>query len=287
MKNHFVICDLFGFCVLSFVISQFSGRARAQDLSSSSWQFRWKQGQVLNYRIEHVTKATETTGTTKVERTEVASRLNIVKRWQVQSVDANGIATLQMSITAMRNEQIRPNGDVLLFDSIAPEKSTPGLREQMERYIGKPLAGLRVDRYGKVVEVLKGSATQFESDPPLVLRLPPETPVASRPWERVYQVTLDPPYGTGEKYDGTQRYSLAKIADGLATIEIATTLKLPENVAERIPLLQKQPAGQVVFNVRAGRIENVHLQVDQTVAGHQGPNSSYRFQSTYREQYTP
>jgi hypothetical protein len=256
-----------------------AGGVRAQ---TPAWHFHWKQGQVLTYRIEHVTKATEAVGR---DRFEVSSKLNLVKRWQVQGIDDKGVATLQMSVVAMRNEQIRPNGDVLLFDSTHPDKSTPGLKEQMAKYVGKTLAVLRVDGQGKVVEVIKGSAAQFESDPPLSLRLPQGTPVPGQSWERLYQITLEPPYGTGEKYKGTQRCTVTKIADGLALIQLATKLQMPDNVSERVPLLQKQPHGTIVFNVNAGRVQRAEMHVDETLQGHQGENSSYHFQSVYREEF--
>jgi len=255
-----------------------SGNVRAQ---TQPWQFHWQPGQVLTYRIEHVTKATETVGS---NRFEVGAKLNLVKRWQVQSIDDKGIATLQMSVVSMRNEQLRPNGEVVVYDSANPAKSTPGLKKQLEKYVGKPLAVLRVNGQGKVIEVIKGAAAQFESDPPLGLRLPLAVPGVGQSWERLYQITLEPPYGTGEKYQGVQRYTVTKISDGLATIQLATNLKMPENAAERVPLMQKQPAGEIVYNIQAGHVQRADLRVDQTVQGHQGENSSYRFQSVYREE---
>jgi hypothetical protein len=267
-----------------WMVAMFGGLTLAGNVQAQAgaWQFHWKQGQALTYRIEHITKATETVGR---NRFEVSAKLNLVKRWQVQAIDGTGIATLQMTVVSMRNEQVRPNGEVLLFDSAHPDKSTPGLKEQMEKYVGKPLALLRVDQQGKVVEVIKGSAAQFESDPPLSLRLPQDPPTAGQSWERLYQVTLEPPYGTGEKYRGTQRCTVTKIADGLATIQLVTTLQMPENAGERVPLLQKQPHGEIVFNIQAGRVQRTEMHVDQSLQGHQGENSSYHFQSVYREQY--
>jgi hypothetical protein len=133
--------------------------------------------------------------------------------------------------------------------------------------------------------VIKGLAAQYESDPPLTLRLPQGSVMLGQTWERLYQITLNPPYGTGEKYQGTQRYTVTKIAGGLATIQLATKLQLPESVSERVPLVQKQPQGEIVFNIQAGRVQSAELHVEQSLQGHQGQNSSYRFQSMYREQY--
>lgn len=252
--------------------------SRAQSLSG---HFHWSKGQVLHFRVEQITKVTEVAGGKKVD---TASKLNLVKRWEVKEVD-QGTATVQLSITAMRHEQQRPNGEILRYDSTNPDKSTPELREQMSKYIGQTLAILRVDGQGKVLEVLKGSANQYESDPPFVLRLPAQSLALGQAWERSYQITLDPPLGTGEKVPSLQKYQVTALANGLATIRMHTDLKLPGAIAERIPLLQKQPEGEIVFNIPAGRVQTVNLHIEKELQGHQGEGSSYRFVSTYKEQY--
>src|SRR5262245_49816115 len=94
------------------------GPAAAQ---GAPWRFRWQPNQVLTYRVEHVSSASEVVGSNKVE---TSSKVNLVNRWQVLAVDAQGSATLQLSLTALRHEQTRPGGEVLLFDSANPDKST-------------------------------------------------------------------------------------------------------------------------------------------------------------------
>src|SRR5580704_3706737 len=88
-----------------------TGTASAQ---TADWRFRWQQGQTLYYRAQHTTDVAEVVGGNKVE---TKSKVNLVRGWKVVAVDADGTATLEMSISALRNEQTRPNGEVLLFDS--------------------------------------------------------------------------------------------------------------------------------------------------------------------------
>jgi len=248
---------------------------------STSGHFHWVKGKTIYYRVEQTTKVTEVVGGKK---TETGSKLNLVKRWEVQDVDAKG-ATVRLSITAMRHEQHRPNGEILRFDSTNPDKSTPEMREQMGKYIGQTLAILRVDGQGKVLEVIKGSANQYESDPPFVLRLPAEPLLVGTAWERTYHITLDPPLGTGEKIASRQKYQVTALANGLATIRMNTDLKMPTPVSERMPLLQKLPEGEIIFNIPAGRVQSVDLHIDKELQNHQGEGSSYRFVSSYKEQY--
>jgi hypothetical protein len=256
-----------------------------------SWRFRWQAGQVLIYRVEQNTSASEVVDGKK---TDSSTKLNNTKRWQVLDVDAAGVATLQMSLTALRLETTTPSGEVLHFDSAEPQNSNPQMREQLAKYVGPPLIVLRVNPQGKVVEVKEckfGSPNRLESDPPFVLTLPADDG-ASANWHREYQITLDPPQGTGEKYAAVQKYSVKSTAIKpagnvpIATLVLTTELKTqPEAAADQAPLLQMQPHGEVVFNLQAGIMETARLNIDKELKDHQGEGSSYRFQSTYHEQY--
>src|SRR5207249_4975021 len=106
---------------------------------------------------------------------ETRTKLNLTKRWQVLDVDAAGVATLQLALASLRLETTTPSGGVLLFDSQDADKSDPHMREQLGRFVGQPLALLRMDSQGKVVEVKEskhGPASRFETEPPFVLVFP-------------------------------------------------------------------------------------------------------------------
>jgi hypothetical protein len=251
--------------------------AASSAFAQASWQFRWEKGQTLTYKIKHVTSVVEVVENT---RNTTQSSLDLVNRWQVGEVDAKGIATMTLTLVAMRNEQRRANGETLLFDSQNPDKSTPELREQMNKYIGQTLAVLRVDSFGSVHEVKQGSASAFAAEPPFVVVFAEGKPAAGQRWGRAYNVVLDPPFGTGEKFQAEQRYECKKIDAGKASVTLATTFKtMPDNARERLPLLQKDLQGEIVFDVQAGRLISARLTIDKTVENHQGNGSSYHFKS--------
>src|SRR5438552_394626 len=126
------------------------------------WQFQWKKGQVLTYKIKHTTGVVEVVdGTTNMSN----STLDLVNRWQVTDLDDKGVATLALTLISMRNEQKRANGETLLFDSQNLEKSTPELRDQMKKYIGATVAVVRLDGYGRVIEVKQGNAATYDAEP--------------------------------------------------------------------------------------------------------------------------
>jgi hypothetical protein len=260
--------------------------ASAASAQTGGWRFHWQMGQVLTYRVEQSMTASEVINGAKVESRD---RLFLTKRWQVVAVDAQGVATLQMSLTAMRRETTTPGGDVIFFDSANLEKSEPQVREQLSRYLNQPLAVLRLDGKGRVVEVKEskyGPASKYESDLPFTIALPDAAPTAGQGWERTYKITLDPPLGTGEKYDAVQKCVCKAVNGNLATVGVAASVKtLPMAVGDQTPLLQSQPEGEVVFDMQNGRVQSVNLRVDKELKNHQGEGSSYHVQSTYIEQY--
>jgi hypothetical protein len=253
--------------------------------SAQAPRFRWQTGQVLTYRTEHNTVASYVMGDNK---SETRTRVQSVKRWQVMGVDDAGVATLRLSLTALFFETQPPQGDPLRFDSANPDKSTPELRKQYENYVGQPLVVIRIDPQGKVVEVKEArpgfaSAAKFESDPAFRLWLPAEPLKADLNWERAYQITLEPPQGTGEKYAAVQRYKCKGIADNQATVALTTEVQNgPAAAEDQIPLWQMQPEGEIVFDVSAGRMQKATLRIDKEAKTEGG---STRFQSVYVEEY--
>jgi hypothetical protein len=245
----------------------------------------WQAGQMLTYRVEQVTFASDAAGDNKAE---TRTKLNLLKRWQVVSVDAAGAATLQLSLASLRLETTTPGGDKLLFDSIEPEKSAPEMREQLGKFVGKALALLRVDSQGRVLEVKEskfGPASRYENELPFVGVLPADGLKPGQEWQRDYKITLEPPAGAGEKYDAVQKYVCKSVVDGVATATMTTALKTPLPPAEQAPLLQLQPEGEIVFDLKAGRLKSASLKIDREVNCHQGEGSSYHVQATYTEEF--
>jgi hypothetical protein len=254
--------------------------------SAAPPQLRWTTGQTLVYKAEQVTQAVETLGD---DKSETRSRLNLGKRWQVVAVDANGIATLQLTLTSMRLETVTPSGTTMLFDSTAPDKSTPAMRDQLSKFVGAPLAVLRVDGYGRVLEVKEskfGSASRYEVEPPFGGVLPGALPQVGQGWDRTYQITLEPPQGTGEKFAAVQHYACKAVTPAALTVGVTTEVKnLPAAPGDQVPLLQLQPQGEIVYDLQNGRLQKANLVIDRTLANHQGEGSNYRLVSSYVEEY--
>jgi hypothetical protein len=246
----------------------------------------WKTGQVLSYKVEHVTYASDQVGDAK---TETKSKLQVTKRWQVLEVDKAGIATLQLSLTSLMQERTTPKGEVLRFDSANPEKSTPQLKEVFSKFLDKPISKIRVDARGQVVEVIEtkfGTGSSFENELPFVTTLPAGPWKGEASWDRTYKITLDPPLGTGEKYDAVQQFTCKALKNGLATVALTTQVKNPPKAAaDGIPLWQMMPQGEAVFDLKTGRLESANLKIERELKGHNGEKSLCKFDSTYSVRY--
>jgi hypothetical protein len=255
-------------------------------------RFRFQKDQTLTYKVQQVTKASETAPDEKTNQpatSESHTKLDLVKRWHVTDVDAKGVATLELSLVSMRLERKLPGrteSDV--FDSSKPDALN---QEEMARLIGKKLAVLRIDAQGRLVEVKEssaGPASRFVTDLPFKITLPDAAPKQGETWDRTYAIKLEPPHGTGETYDASQRYQLKPEAKGLMVVAMSTAVKnMPATVAERIPLLPLMPEGDVYFHAETGLYYASRLRVQQEIANHQGEGSKYVFSSSYSEDYVP
>jgi hypothetical protein len=250
-------------------------------------RFRWQPGQVLDYKLEQVTNEIDVVGGT---RAETSLKLNNIKRWTVLAVDAAGVATVQQSLTALRIEKTSATGASVVYDSAHPDQSDSQMREQLSKYVGVPLAVLRIDGQGRVVEVKESKfapASRYENALPFTVALPAEGLQQGKGWERRYQITLEPGLGTGEKYPAVQQWQCKEIKAGMvACLALTTALQAaPADKGDEAKLAQFQPCGEVSFDLQAGRMMYARMTIDKEIRGHQGEDSSYRLQSRYSEEY--
>lgn len=248
-------------------------------------RFKWEAGKVLTYRVVQQTSVTETTldeKTNKPVTGTAQTSLTLVRKWTVKGVDAAGVATLEMSITEMKNEFRQPDGSVSVTDSSKPEDA-----KAMAEYLNKPIVTVRIDAQGKLVEVKEakgGAAARLSAELPFRVVLPDALPEAGKGWERPFAVKLDPPHGTGESYDFVQKYASKGEKDGYLIVGVETLLKSPPKaVAEQVPLVPMLWTGDVYFHTAAGKYQASRLKVKTELANHQGEGTKFVYESTYSE----
>jgi hypothetical protein len=248
-------------------------------------RFKWVADQVQTYQVKQQTIVRETTLDPQSEKpvtTEAKTTLTLVKKWTVKAVDANGVGTLEMTITAMKNEFQKPDGKSVVIDSANPDDA-----KQMAGYLNVAVMTVKVDGQGKVVEVKEakpGSAARLHAELPFRLTLPDAGPTEGQKWDRAFTMKLPPPLGTGESYEFTQQFACGGVKDSLLAVNVATALKAPPKaLAERVPLVPMLWEGQVYFNTAAGKYHAARLAVKAELANHLGEGTKFEYQSTYTE----
>jgi hypothetical protein len=248
-------------------------------------RFKWEAGKVLTYRVVQQTVVTETTldeKTNKPVTGTAQTQLTLVRKWNVKDVDKDGVATLEMSITEMKNEFRQPDGTVTVTDSSKPEDA-----KAMAAYLNTPIVTVRMDSQGKLVEVKEakgGVASRLHAELPFRVLLPDAMPATGQAWDRAFAVKLDPPHGTGESYDFTQKYTSKGAKDGLFVVGVETALKAPPKVVgEQRPLVPMLWTGDVYFNTVAGKYHAARLKVKAELPNHEGEGTKFVYESTYAE----
>jgi hypothetical protein len=248
-------------------------------------RFKWAADQTLTYKVVQNTAVRETLLDEKTEKpvtTEARTSLTLVKKWAVKEVDANGTATLEMTITEMKNEFRRPDGTSLVRDSANPEHA-----KEMAAFLNTPIVTVKVDSRGNLLDVKEakaGSAARLHAELPFRLTLPEAGPAAGQKWNRAFAFKLDPPLGTGESYAFTQNYTCNGGKDGLLIVGVQTSLKEPpKTLAERVPLVPMLWEGEVYFNTAAGKYHAARLKVKAELPNHQGDGTKFEYESSYAE----
>jgi hypothetical protein len=266
--------------VVSLVTLIAAGSAVAADL-----RFKWQAGQVQTYKVQQSTVIQETTIDEKTEKPvtgEARTNLTLTRKWTVKDVDAQGVATLEMQITAVRNEFKKPDGTTDVRDSANAEQA-----KEMAEYLNKPVVVVRVDGQGNLVEVKEvktGTAARLQAELPFRLVLPAMGPTSGQAWERPFSIKLDPPAGTGESHDFIQKFACKDVKDGLATFTVQTSLKAPpKTTGEQVPLVPMLWSGEVYFNSAGGKYHAARLTAKAELANHLGEGTKFVYASSYSE----
>jgi hypothetical protein len=258
----------------------------AMKVSAEPAKFRLQKGQVLAYKVVQTTKITETLiddKTGKPADMEHSTTHTVTRKWTVAEVDANGVATLEMTIGSMKWEEKLPNGETDIFDSAKPDDLN---QKEMAKLLGTIQAIVRIDAQGQLVEVKKGNANRIAADLPFKMTLPKEGVKEGQSWDRKFTIKLDPPDGTGETYEAAQNYTGKASEKGYNVVAITTTIKeMPMQAADQIPLLPRLMEGNIYFEPTAGIYYAARFKIKKELPNHAGPGTKYVYESTYAEDY--
>lgn len=246
--------------------------------------FQFKTGQPLRYRTQHETRVEVKQGE---ETSASTSKVNQVKRWDVQKVDSFGVATLVLSIEELTLEQVEPTGEILRFDSTDVEGSNPQLAEHLQKVVGQPILEVQIDKHGQIKHYKHlGDKEEILRELPFVVTVPADALAAKNlQWKRDFPIQLDPPLGNHETLRGMQICSVEEATTD--RIKIAVRNEVIDEIKDarrRVPVIQFLPKGVVELDPRSGRMVKARMKINETIADFDGAGGTYAFASEYVEE---
>lgn len=263
------------------------GRSEAQDKVVLRYQFA--PGQVLRYQISQDAQVERTVGDNTQKMT---SRGSSIRQRKVLEVDAQGNASVELSLIQVKLEATLPGSPPLRFDSEKPEQASPAFAKYRE-IVGRPLAILKIAPSGSVLDykpLVTDEAAQAMTtrNGQLAVPLPAEPVAIGASWRNNFDVSVRAPTGQAQKLVAQQIYTLTQVQNDLATIEYKTVILTPVgDPALEAQLLQFQPEGEVQFDVRRGIVVDQKLAVDKNVVGFAGATSAMRVRDSLTERLLP
>ena len=121
-------------CVLSVVFCLFNGFS-THAFAQIPGEMRFQKGQKFRFQVDHKTEVTDSQGETK---TTVKNTVLVTKLLEILSVDeATRSATITLKLEKLKMETVRPNGQILAFDSESTNKDDSPLGKSLAPLIGK------------------------------------------------------------------------------------------------------------------------------------------------------
>jgi hypothetical protein len=250
-------------------------------------RFAFAANQTFVYRVVQTTTVAETTideQTKAAVQATTVTKLTTTKTWTVKEAQG-AAATLEMSITAFRQEVTQTVGDKKPVNQVLDSANAEDAKAM--GFLNKPVVTVTLDDRGGVVAAKSGNpnaADRLKVELPFRVLLPEALPAVNGTWDRAFELKLPPPLGTGEKFDATQTYTYRGAKDGFAVIGVGTALKSPPADAALMPgVVPVLWEGDVFVNTKTGRYHGAKLKVAREVANHQGEGTKFGYQSEYTE----
>jgi hypothetical protein len=259
--------------------------AAKPEIATYLLQYKFHQGEEIRTKVAHIATIETTIGGT-TQTTDMKSYS--MKLWRVTAVDKSGAATIENLVERvdMRNkmsgrQEVRYNSKT---DTVAPLGY-----EDIAKSIGKVLSIVTLDPAGNV---LKREDKLARAAPNgggmLVPPLPKEAIPIGHVWSLPQEVNVALDEGATKAIQTRQRYELEKVEQGIATIAVETQILTPtQDPKIRVQLIQRLSKGHIRFDLAAGRIVGQRTDLDETVLGFSGPDSSMHYVSCFAEELFP
>lgn len=295
-----------------------AGSAQGQD----ALKYKWNKGDVVHYRSlqDNAGKMTTMVGEQKTSQQQ-----DVVHRFEVTDVAADGTATLDMSLLSVKITMVQGETPPSTYDSTKPAdkqyEGSPRLRpmiEPMGAMIGEHLTVVidtagnvrKVEGMSKVLEKMVGKMGTPNPNATRNLRatfndeamrgnleryfkvLPEQAVKAGDEWSSMYEQPIP---GFGGRMKSSSAWKLESVDGGVA--KMSSTVKVegvpPKEGEEQAPakttITDGKGDGRVEFDNKAGQLVkstlNLVLPLEISMSGPNGQGMSIKNESTIKSTY--
>lgn len=252
----------------------------AEDRSAFQLKYKFQPGETLYYEVENaMTIVTKFNGGEET----VTNRSQAWKQLRVTAVDQQGGAQLEPVVERVIMSATKDGEDPVNYDS-AQDAEPPLQFLDVKKTIGQVQARVSVTANGELTKVVPQAtdnealkAAAAKNDPRLnFLVVLPANPVRiGESWKDRFTEEVTVGKGLKQVVTLQRSYTLSAVNGSLATIKLRTSVITPVNDPQiEVQLMQRTPTGVIEFDLEQGRLVSLKTQIDQTVVGAFGPQSS-------------
>jgi hypothetical protein len=244
-------------------------------------RYKFALGDTVRYRVDHRASVRSTIeGTTQ----SAVTKSDSVKAWKIIDVMPDGEMEFIHEVENVRMTNKLPDRAEMIYDSTKDEIPLPGF-EDAAKAIGVPLSVIRMTPRGEVVErEIKHHQPAADAEAPVTLLLPEEPVAVGDTWNEPRTVPVTTQDGATRDIQCRRHYKLAKVAGGVASIEVSYQVLSPIDPSIESQIVQSLMKGTAEFNIDQGRIVRQQMDVDERILGFAGPASTMHYLMRMKEE---
>jgi len=247
-------------------------------------KYKFTPGEILRSEIVHrATVQTTIQGTSQTAETLSKS----IKVWQVNEVTRDGTVTFVHSVESIEMWQKTQGRQDVRYNS-QTDTEVPAGYEDVASAVGVPLTIATMDNRGNVLKRQEKRPQPMSVSTQMTMPLPGHPVVVGDTWSSPMEIDVILKDNSVKKIQTRQLFTLKKVVDDVATIEVDSQVLTPiHDPAIEAQLIQRLSKGDVRFDMTAGRILGQQLDLDRRVIGFSGPTSSMHYLTRFTEQLLP
>lgn len=255
----------------------------AKDSVAPTYQLAYKfsPGEEFRTKVVHLT-----TVETTVKKVASTSKTRVISTrvWKIQNVDAKGNITFVNEVDEVDMWSSETGKGETKYNSTTDKDAPPGY-EHMAKGIRTPLATITISPHG---QILKRENAFKQSNPgigDLTIPFPPQAIVVGQTWSIPGELTPKDEQGRVQVIKTRQLYKLESVENGVANISVEHQILTPVNDPKlHSQIVQRMQKGTIRFDLDAGRLLHKQMDLDESVIGFSGADSSMQYVARLTEE---